>query len=159
LLLHHTQIEDYLGIDVIPPYIEWDSRFISPLTDGRFRFAHLDVRGPRYNPEGTISAEEVVFPAADGSMTLAFAASLFTHLKEAATIRYLQEARRVLKRGGKLIASIHDRPDDGSKFSGDEFRADVQPEYFLALAERSGFELARRVGDVCGQETFVLLAR
>jgi len=90
---------------------------------------------------------------------LAFAASLFTHLKEAATVRYLQEARRVLKRGGKLIASIHDRPEDGNKFSGDEFRADVQPEYFLALAEQSGFSLGRRAGDVCGQETFVFIAK
>ena len=159
MLLHHPQIEDYLGVDVIRPYIDWNTRFISPVTDGRFRFAHLDVRGPRYNPNGAVDAEEVVFPAADGSMTLAFGASLFTHLKESATIRYLQESRRVLKRGGKLIASIHDRPEGESKFSGDEFRADVQPEYFAELGEKNGFVLGRRVGDVCGQETFVFVAK
>src|SRR5690606_10688263 len=53
MLLHDPRIHDYLGVDVILPYVEWNTRFIAPLTGGRFRFAHLDVRGPRYNPQGT----------------------------------------------------------------------------------------------------------
>lgn len=154
-LLHHPYVADYLGIDVIHPYIAWNTRWISPLTHGRFRFAHLDVRTPRYNPDGAVDGADATFPLADGEATLAFAASLFTHLREAAALRYLVETARAVRPGGKLIASIHDRPADGTRFSGDEFRADVEPGYFAALAERAGWALAREVGDVCGQETLV----
>jgi SAM-dependent methyltransferase len=154
-LLHHPYVDDYLGIDVILPYIEWNVRFIAPLTDGRFRFAHLDVQTPRYNPDGAVPAQAATFPAADGAATLAFAASLFTHLREAAALRYLAEAARCVAAGGTLIASIHDRPAQGAAFSGDEFRADVRPDYFVSLAARAGWTHARTVGDICGQETLM----
>ncbi|HEY6985897.1 MAG TPA: class I SAM-dependent methyltransferase [Rhodanobacteraceae bacterium] len=154
-LLHHPWIDDYLGIDVIAPYIAWNARFITPLTGGRFHFAHLDVRTPRYNPEGAVAAEAARYPLGDGAATLAFAASLFTHLREAAAQRYLDEAARCVAPGGKLIASIHDKPAPGTAFSGDEFRADVRADYFIALAARSGWEAERTVGDVCGQETLI----
>ncbi|HVT32565.1 MAG TPA: class I SAM-dependent methyltransferase, partial [Rhodanobacteraceae bacterium] len=68
-LLHHPYVADYLGIDVIAPYIAWNTRWISPLTRGRFRFAHLDVRTPRYNPDGAVAAEDATFPLADGAAT------------------------------------------------------------------------------------------
>jgi SAM-dependent methyltransferase len=154
-LLHHPYVEDYLGLDVIRPYIEWNTRFIAPLTERRFRFAHLDVETPRYNPDGAVRAEAATFPGADGSATLAFAASLFTHLKEAAALRYLAETARCVAPGGRLIASIHDRPAGGAAFSGDEFRADVRPDYFASLAARAGWTHARTVGDICGQETLI----
>ena len=155
MLLHHPWIDEYVGLDVIQPYIEWNTRYIAPLTNGRFRFAHLDVQTPRYNPNGAMQAEDARFPLADGAVTLAFAASLFTHLREAATLRYLTEAARCVAPGGRLIASIHDRPEAGTNFSGDEFRADVEPGYFVALAARCGWKHVRTVGDVCGQETLV----
>jgi SAM-dependent methyltransferase len=155
MLLHHPHVDAYLGIDVIRPYIEWNTRFIAPLTGNRFRFAHLDVKTPRYNPDGAIAAESATFPAADASATLAFAASLFTHLREEAALRYLAEAARVVAPGGMLIASIHDRPAEGAAFSGDEFRADVRPDYFVALASRAGWAHSRTVGDICGQETLI----
>ena len=155
MLLHHPWIDEYVGLDVIGPYIEWNTRYIAPLTNGRFRFAHLDVQTPRYNPDGAMHAEDACFPLGDGAVTLAFAASLFTHLREAAALRYLTEAARCVAAGGRLIASIHDRPEAGTNFSGDEFRADVDPGYFVALAARCGWTHARTVGDVCGQETLV----
>ena len=154
-LLHHPWIEDYLGLDVIAPYIEWNTRYIAPLARGRFRFAHIDVHTPRYHPEGAIAAEEARFPSSDGSTTLAFAASLFTHLREEATQRYLDEAARCVAPGGKLVASIHDRPAPGTAFSGDEFRADVRVDHFVSLAARSGWIALRAVGDICGQETLI----
>ena len=154
-LLHHPWIDDYVGIDVIAPYIAWNTRFIAPLTRGRFRFAHLDVRTARYNPDGAIAAEQARFPLDDGAATLAFAASLFTHLREAAAQRYLDEAARCTAPGGRLIASIHDQPAPGSAFSGDEFRADVRADHFVGLAARSGWEAERTVGDVCGQQTLI----
>jgi len=155
MLLHHPWIGEYVGLDVIAPYIEWNTRYITPITNGRFRFAHLDVQTPRYNPDGRMPAENARFPLTDGESTLAFAASLFTHLREEATLRYLAEAARCVATGGHLIASIHDRPSAGASFSGDEFRADVEPGYFIELAASRGWTHARTVGDVCGQETLV----
>lgn len=157
-LLHHPWIADYLGIDVVEPYVEWNTRFLAPLTQGRFRFAHLDVRSERYNPAGRQAPDAMILPADDASMTLAFAASLFTHLHEPAAQRYLAQLRRVLRTGGRLVASIHIEPTPGTDFSGDEFRADVRPERFIAMARAAGFSHERTVGDVCGQETLVLRA-
>jgi SAM-dependent methyltransferase len=154
-LLHHPWIEDYVGLDVVLPYIEWNTRFIAPLARGRFRFSHVDVRTPRYNPDGAMSAEAARFPIANGAATFAFAASLFTHLREEAAQRYLDEAARCVAPEGKLVASIHDQPSPGTAFSGDEFRADVRADYFIALAARSGWDALRSVGDICGQETLI----
>lgn len=155
-LLHDARIRNYVGFDVVAPYIEWDNRFLAPLTQGRFHFEHLDVITPRYNPNGSQRDIDARFPADDASMTLAFAASLFTHLREAAAMRYLREARRVLRPEGRLVASIHIEPADGTAHSGDEFRADFAPAHFIALARDCGFFHAHRIGDICGQETFVL---
>ena len=154
-LLHHPWISDYLGVDVVRPYTDWNTRYLAPLTRNRFRFLHLDVQTPRYNPSGQFRAEDAVLPAADASTSLAFAASLFTHLREDAARRYLAETRRVLRAGGRLVASIHIKPAADTNFSGDEFRADVLPQYFVTLAQQTGFARSRIIGDICGQETFV----
>src|SRR5262249_40944371 len=131
-LLHDARISRYVGFDVVAPYIDWNNRFLAPLTKGRFAFKHLDVITPRYNPRGAQRAIAASFPVDDASMTLAFAASLFTHLREAAALRYLREARRVLRLEGRLVASIHIEPIGGAKHSGDEFRADFAPAHFIA---------------------------
>ena len=157
-LLHDTRIVRYIGFDVVAPYIAWNNRFLAPLTGGRFVFRHLDVVTPRYNPTGTQRDVEVTFPVEDASMTLAFGASLFTHLREGAAVRYLREARRVLRPDGRLLVSIHDKPADGATHSGDEFRADFAPAHFIALASDCGFPNTRAIGDICGQETFVFSA-
>ncbi|MEO5596604.1 MAG: class I SAM-dependent methyltransferase [Lysobacteraceae bacterium] len=154
-LLHHPWITDFLGVDVVAPYIDWNSRYLRPLTDDRFRFLHLDIQTPRYNPNGRVRADDAVLPVADSSVSLAFAASLFTHLREDAARRYLAETRRALRPGGCLVASIHINPATDMNFSGDEFRADVVPDYFVALAMQAGFTSWRVIGDICGQETFV----
>lgn len=155
LLLHHPYIRSYVGFDVIKPYVEWCTRFLSPLTQERFQFVHLDVQSDHYNPLGTLSADDVRFPFADGSFSLAFAASLFTHLKEPAARQYLAEARRVLAPGGLLIASVHVEPEAQSGYAGGEFRAEFRQEYFVSLASEVGLALRTNLGSICGQETFV----
>lgn len=159
MLLHHPYIADYVGFDVIKPYVEWNTRFLSPLTQGRFQFVHVDVQSDHYNPLGTIAADEVKFPFSDASFNLAFAASLFTHLKKPSARHYLAEARRVLAPGGLLIASVHVEPDVGIDYSGSEFRAKVGEQYFVAMAAELGLVLKTRLGSICGQETFVFTAR
>lgn len=66
------------------------------------RFEHLDVWNGEYNAAGKLTEAQVVFPAADGSVDLAFATSVFTHMRMAGMRRYLAEAARVLAPGGRF---------------------------------------------------------
>jgi SAM-dependent methyltransferase len=141
----------YLGFDVFKPSIEWAEAFITPLTEGRFRFAHVDGHSAHYNPRGTLKPGEVRFPGEDRGFDVAFAASLFTHLLEADAGHYLAESARCLRPGGVLVASIHDEPPAGVRYSGREDRIDVDRGYFVDMAGRAGFAVREDLGALCGQ--------
>ena len=141
----------YLGFDVFRPAIEWAEAYLSPLSGGRFRFAHVDGHSAHYNPRGTLAPREVRFPAGDGSTDVAFAASLFTHLLEPDARHYLAESARCLRRGGVLVASIHDEPPAGVRYSGREDRIDVERGHFVGMAEGAGLRLREDLGSLCGQ--------
>ncbi|HLZ74050.1 class I SAM-dependent methyltransferase [Phenylobacterium sp.] len=66
------------------------------------RFEHLDVWNGEYNETGKVAEADTVFPAADGTIDLAFATSVFTHMRMPAVRRYLAESARVLRPGGRL---------------------------------------------------------
>jgi SAM-dependent methyltransferase len=66
------------------------------------RFEHLDVWNGEYNAAGKVAELETVFPAAEASIDLAFATSVFTHMRMAGVERYLAETVRVLKPGGRI---------------------------------------------------------
>ncbi len=66
------------------------------------RFEHLDVWNGEYNARGKVAEIDTVFPAADASIDLAFATSVFTHMRMPGVKRYLVEAARVLRPGGRL---------------------------------------------------------
>lgn len=149
----------YLGFDVFKPSIEWSETFISPLTQDRFRFVHVDGHSAHYNPRGALQPRDVRFPAEDRSFDVAFAASLFTHLLEADAQHYLEESARCLRRGGVLVASIHDEPPKGVRYSGHEDRIDVDRGYFLEMAARAGFAVREDLGALCGQTAVALELR
>jgi SAM-dependent methyltransferase len=149
----------YIGFDVFKPAIEWSHRHLVPFSGGRFRFEHLDAHSAHYNPRGTMRATDVRFPAADASVDVAFAASLFTHLLEPDAAHYLRESARCLKPGGVLVASIHAEPPKGVKFAGRENRIDIAMDHFIAMAKGAGLALKEDVGSLCGQETVVLERR
>jgi SAM-dependent methyltransferase len=145
----------YTGIDVFRASIEWSARYLTPLSNDRFEFVHLDVHNEHYNSRGTIAPDEVRIPVEDASIDVAFAASLFTHLLEPDAAHYLVDVARCLKDGGRLIASIHVEPAHGTVYSGTEDRIDMSPEYFRRLAREAQLELTDSLGSLCGQETFV----
>lgn len=66
------------------------------------RFEHFDVWNGEYNAAGRVAELDAVFPAADASIDLAFAMSVFTHMRMPGVRRYLAESARVLKPGGRL---------------------------------------------------------
>ena len=94
----------YEGFDVMPESIKWCRRAITP-KHLNFRFQVADLHNAQYNPQGSQRADEYDFPYPDASFDVALAASLFTHLRPFEGERYLAEVGRVLRPGGRLIAT------------------------------------------------------
>ncbi len=90
----------YVGFDISRGAIYRAGRRFSD--QAHMRFVHLDVWNGEYNPSGRMAELDAVFPVADRTIDLAFAASVFTHMRMAALRRYLSECARVLKPGGRL---------------------------------------------------------
>jgi predicted SAM-dependent methyltransferase len=116
---------------------------------------HSNVYNGLYNPSGIIRCSEYSFPVSSGSVDIAYAASLFTHLLEADCEHYLVETARALKPGSRLIASIHDQQIGESSFLGTEARIDIHPDYFAKMARAAGLQLESNLGYVLGQRIMV----
>jgi len=146
----------YVGFDPIKSCIDWNRRFVTPRTGERFRFEHVDLYSAEYNPRGEMQAADFSFPSGDGTIDVAIASSLFTHLLESDARHYLAECARVLGASGRLILSLHTEPPDGVDYTGDEARIDVRLDYFLRLAANAGLALVDDLGSLCGQHALVL---
>ena len=94
----------YEGFDIKPEAIEWCQKNITP-RHRNFRFQLADVRSERYNPGGRSEASSYTFPFADDTFDLVFLVSVFTHMMPADLERYLSEIARVLRTGGRVMAS------------------------------------------------------
>jgi SAM-dependent methyltransferase len=99
----------YAGFDVDPRGIAW-CRERYPAD--RFSFTLADLHNLRYNPAGTQRASAYRFPYADGRFDVALMTSVVTHLQEAEAAHYLAEAMRVLRPGGRLLATFFLLDDD-----------------------------------------------
>ncbi|MCW2990764.1 MAG: class SAM-dependent methyltransferase [Solirubrobacterales bacterium] len=103
----------YEGFDIDRAAIGWCRRAYRR-RHPRARFVRADVFHPRIHPGGAHTAAEYRFPYDDASFDLVLAASVFPHMLEAETARYLEEARRVLRPGAALLATFFVL-DDGSR--------------------------------------------
>lgn len=93
----------YEGFDISRDDIAWCKQEIEPRWPGA-RFQHVDVRNGYYNPAGSVSPEDFIFPFEDESFDFVYLTSVFTHMRPAAVYRYLSEVARVLRpRGRSLI--------------------------------------------------------
>lgn len=145
----------YVGTDIFLPAIEWCRQAFTPLTGDRFRFDHFDAHSTVYNPQGKIKPSEYRFPYNDESFNAVVCGSLFTHLLEPDCVHYLNEISRLLGTGGRAIISIHINPAEGTRFSGDEARIDIEQDYFVEMAAKAGLPLKEVVGNVYGQQVLV----
>jgi len=92
----------YCGFDPNAVGIGWcQSRYPE-----HFRFTLVDLYNARYHPTGTVKAAEVRFPYEDDSFDFAILTSVLTHLLEAEAAHYLRETARVLRPGGRALATF-----------------------------------------------------
>ena len=90
----------YVGFDISKAGIQACRRRFAG--QAHMRFEHLDVWNGEYNETGKVAELDTVFPTADETIDLAFATSVFTHMRMGAIRRYLAESARVLSPGGRL---------------------------------------------------------
>ncbi|MBC6412789.1 MAG: class I SAM-dependent methyltransferase [Hyphomonadaceae bacterium] len=92
---------DYRGFDIVRDGIDWCHRHYADLPN--FNLIHANVCNRRYNPGGTVSAEDYRFPFEDDAFDLTFLASVFTHMFAGGVENYLSEITRTLKPGGAVL--------------------------------------------------------
>jgi SAM-dependent methyltransferase len=94
----------YEGFDIVGEEVRWCQEHVTPQFPS-FRFQQADVRNSRYNPGGSVAAEDYRFPYPDASFDFAFATSVFTHMLAPEVERYLAELARVLKPEGRALVT------------------------------------------------------
>jgi SAM-dependent methyltransferase len=129
----------YTGLDIVPEAIRWSRRNITARFPA-FNFELVDISNSRYNPDGTIDAASFRFPFPSASFDFVIATSLYTHLTPPATERYLAETSRVLRPGGRTLATFF-LLDDDSLRAIEEGRAE------LGFVHRFGSARTLRPGD------------
>jgi SAM-dependent methyltransferase len=95
----------YEGFDIVPSGIEWCQRAITTRFPN-FRFQHADLYNRGYNPSGRLRATDYRFPYENSTFDFVFLTSVFTHMLPADVRWYLSEIRRVLRPGGRCLATF-----------------------------------------------------
>ena len=96
----------YIGIDNNKPMLSYCKDNIAVLKDN-FQFHYIDVYNGAYAPEGKLMPEVVVLPIESESVDIVILWSVFTHMFLKDMDSYLKEIYRVLKKGGRVIASLN----------------------------------------------------
>jgi SAM-dependent methyltransferase len=95
----------YRGIDIVKKGIRWcNSRITRRYRN--FRFIHTDIHNRTYNRNGHLKADTFRFPFDDASFDVVLLTSVFTHMLPADVSNYLGEISRVLKPGGRMLATF-----------------------------------------------------
>jgi ubiquinone/menaquinone biosynthesis C-methylase UbiE len=102
---------EYHGFDVMTESLEWATANISE-PKPNFSFDWCDVFNKFYNPKGSSIAREYVFPREEDYFDVVFCGSLFTHMLPLDTDQYLSEISRMLKPGGRALATFFLVNDD-----------------------------------------------
>jgi len=95
---------EYHGFDVVASAVEDCQQRIHSRFP-HFHFRHVSLANDLYTLEGG-SADTFTFPYTDDRFDFAWATSVFTHMERAEVQNYLREARRVLKPGGRFLATF-----------------------------------------------------
>lgn len=100
---------EYHGVEVIAGSVEFCKRAFAG--EGDFQFYHLDVQNERYNSGGRVAPTGMALPFQNGWFDVVIAMSLFSHLETIpAMLRYVAEAARVLRAGGRFLSTWYLSP-------------------------------------------------
>ena len=99
-----TAPAEYHGFDVVASAVD-DCRQRISMRFPQFHFQHVSLVNDLYTLEGA-SADRFSFPYSENQFDFAWATSVFTHMERAEVQNYLREARRVLKPGGRFLATF-----------------------------------------------------
>jgi SAM-dependent methyltransferase len=102
----------YVGLDIDPVAIHWAVRHLEP-RDPRLHFVLAELHSEVYNPRAQAPAAAFRWPFDDAGFDTVIAYSLFTHLLADEVQRYVAEAARCLRAGGRLVFSCF-VVDDGA---------------------------------------------
>jgi SAM-dependent methyltransferase len=91
----------YVGVDVMPALVEFCKKRFP-----RFEFHHLDVYSPFYNPHGSKDPDAGRVPLPDQTFDLAVLLSVYTHLLPDTFRRVTADVARLLKPGGRCLATF-----------------------------------------------------
>jgi SAM-dependent methyltransferase len=94
----------YDGIDIVAAGIAWCRSAIS-VNYPAFRFHHLDLAHPLYNPDGALPPGGVRLPFDAASFDFTCLVSLLTHLEPDEVAHYAREAARLLAPGGRCFVT------------------------------------------------------
>lgn len=112
-LRYVLQQGNYSGLEICEYKVKFLKEHFEP-AHRNFSFTHADVHNTEYNPQGRHPANGYDFPFSDASFDLIFAASVFTHMLPEGVERYILEAGRMLRPGGRCVFSFllldHYRP-------------------------------------------------
>ena len=97
-----SEAGSYEGIDPVADGVKWCQENITSQYQN-FRFRHIDVYAPGYNPFGEIKPIDFRFPFEDAEFDFVMLGSVFTHMRYADMRHYLHEVARVLKPGGRCL--------------------------------------------------------
>lgn len=104
LTMYLNEKGNYDGFDIARAEVFWCKKNITPRF-ANFNFHHIDVRNDQTNPKGKFRARSYRFPLAAGQYGFVFLTSVFTHMLMEDIENYLQEISRVLKPGGRSLAT------------------------------------------------------
>lgn len=104
----------YEGLEICLPSVRWCQEAVTPERPN-FKFQHADIYNGFYNPGGKQQARDYVFPYPDETFDAVLFISVFTHMLPEDISQYLAQTRRVLKPGGKMLATFFLINEDSQK--------------------------------------------
>lgn len=141
----------YEGLDVVERSIRWANENITS-AHPTYRFSRLNLKNERYNPRGVALQEGFRFPFPDESFDFVVLFSVFTHMMPPDVRTYLRDFRRVLKPGGRILATafVEDGVPDmeenppgylGQEWSGALHCVRYERAFFGHMVEECGLRL------------------
>lgn len=94
----------YDGFDVVKLGVDWCIKKITSRFPN-FHFRYIDLKNDLYKSKGA-DATQFIFPYHENKFDIVFLMSVFTHMSVPEIEHYLDEIHKVLKPGGKCLATF-----------------------------------------------------